>query len=148
MKYHKRFDLGRVIAIVTVATLLGADSLRAQFAEDVLRFSSFNLGIGARSAAMGNTSVGIADDFSSLFTNPAGLTSLRSFEFSVGLSNAGYTNDATFFGTKTNATDRITNLNNFGLVYPVPTKRGSLVCIWVCPGRQFRNDCIVLRIQS
>ncbi|HCA79135.1 MAG TPA: hypothetical protein DEP53_05305 [Bacteroidetes bacterium] len=126
MKYHKRFDLGRVIAIVTVATLLGADSLRAQFAEDVLRFSSFNLGIGARSAAMGNTSVGIADDFSSLFTNPAGLTSLRSFEFSVGLSNAGYTNDATFFGTKTNATDRITNLNNFGLVYPVPTKRGSL----------------------
>lgn len=126
MKYHQRFVLGRVISMVTLATLLGADSLRAQFAEDVLRFSTFNLGIGARSAAMGNTSVGIADDFSSLFTNPAGLTSLRSFEFSVGLSNAGYNNDATFFGMKTNATDRVTNLNNFGLVYPVPTKRGSL----------------------
>jgi len=126
MKYHQRFVLGRVIAMVTLATLLGADSLRAQFAEDVLRFSTFNVGIGARSAAMGNTSVGIADDFSSLFTNPAGLTSLRSFEFSVGLSNAGYNNDATFFGMKTNATDRVTNLNNFGLVYPVPTKRGSL----------------------
>lgn len=126
MKYHQRFVLGRVIAILTLATLLGVDSLQAQFAEDALRFSSFNLGIGARSAAMGNTSVGIADDFSSLFTNPAGLTSLRSFEFSVGLSNAGYANDATFFGMKTNATDRVTNLNNFGLVYPVPTKRGSL----------------------
>jgi len=126
MKYHQRFVLGRVIAMVTLATLLGADSLRAQFAEDILRFSTFNLGIGARSAGMGNTSVGIADDFSSLFTNPAGLTSLRSFEFSVGLSNAGYNNDATFFGMKTNATDRVTNLNNFGLVYPVPTKRGSL----------------------
>lgn len=126
MKYRLHFVLGRVIAVVTLAILLGADSLRAQYAEDVLRFSTFNLGIGARSAAMGNTSVGIADDFSALFTNPAGLTSLRSFEFSVGLTNAGYNNDAAFFGIKTNSTDRVTNLNNFGLVYPVPTKRGSL----------------------
>jgi len=126
MKYHHCFALSRALVIVTLAILLGVDSLRAQFAEDVLRFSTFNLGIGARSSAMGNTSVGLADDFSSLFTNPAGLTSLRSFEFSVGLSNAGYNNDATFFGVRTNATERVTNLNNFGLVYPVPTKRGSL----------------------
>jgi long-subunit fatty acid transport protein len=126
MKSHKRLALSHSLVIVALATLMGADTLRAQFAEDVLRFSTFNLGIGARSAAMGNTSIGIANDFSSLFTNPAGLTSLKSFEFSVGLSNAGYNNDATFLGTKTNSSERITNLNNFGLVYPVPTKRGSL----------------------
>ncbi len=60
------------------------------------------------------------------FTNPAGLTALRSFEFSAGLSNAGYNDDATFFGNTLSSNNRVTNLNNFGLVYPVATTRGSL----------------------
>jgi long-subunit fatty acid transport protein len=110
----------------TLSFLLVPGLLNAQYAEDVLRLSTFNMGIGARSAGMGNTSVGLADDFSALFTNPAGLASLRSFEFSAGLSNVGYNNDATFFGTMYNASSRVTNLNNLGLVYPVPTTRGSL----------------------
>jgi long-subunit fatty acid transport protein len=110
-----------------VLVLSATGSLRAQFAEDVLRFSTFNLGVGARSAGMGNVSIGLADDYSALFTNPAGLASLRSYEFSVGLSNSGYNNDATFFGNTVNANSRVTNLNNLGLVYPVPTSRGSLV---------------------
>ena len=113
--------LGFILSILLIPGLL-----KAQYAEDVLRFSTFNMGIGARSAGMGNTSVGLADDFSALFTNPAGLASLRSFEFSAGLSNVGYSNDATFFGTMYNASNRVTNLNNLGLVYPVPTSRGSL----------------------
>jgi len=75
---------------------------------------------------MGNASVGLADDFSALYTNPAGLALLRSFEFSAGFSNAGYSNDATFFGTMMNTNNRVTNLNNLGLVYPVPTTRGAL----------------------
>lgn len=116
-----RAVLGFALAILTTTGLL-----KAQYAEDALRFSTFNLGVGARSTGMGNAAVGLADDFSGLFTNPAGLTSLRSFEFSVGLSNIGYNNDATFFGNINNATDRGTNLNNLGLVYPIPTKRGSL----------------------
>lgn len=126
MKCHQQISLTRITAMTALAILAGSQALQAQFAEDVLRFSTFNTAIGARSAAMGSTSVGIADDFSSLFTNPAGLTSLRSYEFAVGLSNSGYNNDASFFGIKTNVSERVTNLSNFGLVYPVPTKRGSL----------------------
>jgi long-subunit fatty acid transport protein len=116
-----RSVLGFIVLIAAVPTLLNA-----QFAEDALRFSTFNMGIGARSAGMGNTSVAVVDDFSALFTNPAGLASLRSFEFSAGFSNVGYNNDATFFGSVVNSSDRVTNLNNLGLVYPVPTSRGSL----------------------
>ncbi|HTY37817.1 MAG TPA: hypothetical protein VMH23_11940, partial [Bacteroidota bacterium] len=114
-----------VLGVVLLMVLLPTIS-QSQYAEDVLRFSTFNMGIGARSSGMGNTSVGIADDFSALFTNPAGLASMRNFEFSAGLSNVGYGNDATFFGTTMNATDRVTNLNTLGFVYPVPTSRGSL----------------------
>jgi long-subunit fatty acid transport protein len=126
MKSTQSISTGRLGLGFAVAILVTTGSLKAQYAEDALRFSTFNMGIGARSAGMGNTSVGVADDFSSLFTNPAGLTSLRSFEFSVGLSNAGFNDDATFFGITTNANDRVTNLNNLGLVYPVPTSQGSL----------------------
>ena len=127
MKSTQSISLGRAVLGVMLVVVVVTGSLNAQYAEDALRFSTFNLGVGARSTGMGNVSVGLADDFSALFTNPAGLASLRSSEFSVGLSNAGYSNDAMFFGTTTNATDRVTNLSNLGLVYPVPTSRGSLV---------------------
>ena len=127
MKSTQSISITRVVLGFALAIFITQGSLKAQFAEDALRFSTFNIGIGARSAGMGNVSTGLADDYSALFTNPAGLASLRSFEFSVGLSNSSYNNDATFFGNTLNATDRVTNLNNLGLVYPVPTSRGSLV---------------------
>jgi len=127
MKADQSISITRSALAFVLVVLATVGSLHAQFAEDVLRFSTFNLGVGARSAGMGNVSTGLADDYSALFTNPAGLASLRSYEFSVGLSNSGYKNDATFFGNTLNANDRVTNLNNIGLVYPVPTQRGSLV---------------------
>ncbi|MBF8295939.1 MAG: hypothetical protein HW389_2484 [Bacteroidetes bacterium] len=126
MKSTQSISATRLVLGFTLAIFATTGSLKAQYAEDVLRFSTFNLGIGARSAGMGNASIGLAEDFSALFTNPAGLASLRSFEFSVGLSNVGYNNDATFFGSTLNGNNRVTNLNNLGLVYPVPTTRGSL----------------------
>jgi long-subunit fatty acid transport protein len=125
MLTHSRNFFVRVTAL-SALTLLIASAARAQFAEDALRFSTFNLPVGARASGMGNTSVGLADDFSALFTNPAGLASLRNFEFSVGLSNASYNNNVLFFGQSTSSNNSVTNLNNLGLVYPVPTSRGSL----------------------
>jgi long-subunit fatty acid transport protein len=122
--YSRNFFV-RVAALSALA-FLAASSARAQYAEDALRFSIFNLPVGARAAGMGNTSVGLADDFSALFTNPAGLASLRNFEFSVGLSNSSYNNNVAFFGQSTSSNSSVTNLNNLGLVYPVPTSRGSL----------------------
>ena len=100
--------------------------VNAQYAEDVLRFSQFGSSVGARSQGMGNTVVGVADDFSALFGNPAGLSQQKDFEFSVGLSRLGYGNDVTFFGDKTTDNNNAINLNNLGLVYPIATSRGGL----------------------
>ena len=125
MKRHSGF-LVQTVAAVGVFTLLMTSLAQAQFAEDALRFSTFNLNVGARSSGMGNTSIGLADDYSALFTNPAGLALLRSFEFSVGLSNSNFGNDVSFYGVTTKTDNRVTNLSNLGLVYPVPTKQGSL----------------------
>jgi len=75
---------------------------------------------------MGNTVVGVADDFSALFGNPAGLSQQRDYEFSAGLSRLGYGNDVTFFGNKTTDNDNAMSLNNLGIVYPIATVRGGL----------------------
>jgi long-subunit fatty acid transport protein len=75
---------------------------------------------------MGNTVVGVADDFSALFGNPAGLSQQKDFEFSAGLSRLGYGNDLTFLGNKTSDNNNALNLNNLGLVFPVATSRGGL----------------------
>jgi len=100
--------------------------VNAQYAEDVLRFSQFGSSVGSRSQGMGNTVVGVADDFSALFGNPAGLSQQKSFEFSAGLSRLGYGNDVTFFGNKTTDNNNAITLNNLSIVYPVATSRGGL----------------------
>ncbi len=116
----------RQIGLVFTLACLVIGTSNAQFLEDALRFSQFNLPVGARALSMGNVNVGLADDYSALFTNPAGLAAMRSFEFSAGLSNWSYNNDVAFFGRNTESVNRSTNLNNLGLVYPIATRRGSL----------------------
>jgi long-subunit fatty acid transport protein len=114
------------IVVVWSAVLLGIAPARGQFAEDVLRFSQFGLGVGASSLAMGGASVGMASDFSALFWNPAGLAQQKSYEFSVGASYLNFGNTTRFLGTRTEGSQSGFNLNSLGLVYPVPTVRGGL----------------------
>ncbi len=114
-----------VFAVLLSLAVFGTVA-HGQFAEDVLRFSQFNMGVGARALGMGNVGVGFADDYSALFRNPAGLALLRDYEFSVGLSQSSYKNDVSFFGNTSQASLNALNLNNLGIVYPVPTVRGSL----------------------
>lgn len=111
---------------VCLSLVVFATVTQAQFAEDVLRFSQFNMGIGARALGMGNVGVGFADDYSALFRNPAGLATLRDYEFSVGLSQSDYKNDVSFLGSTNQSSLSALNLNNLGIVYPIPTVRGSL----------------------
>jgi long-subunit fatty acid transport protein len=119
MKKSRTYCIGILLAI-------GLQVAQAQYAEDALRFSQIGSSVGARSQAIGNTVVGVADDYSALFGNPAGLSQQRSFEFSVGLSRLGYGNDVSFFGNNTTDIKSTINLNNLGIVYPIPTKQGGL----------------------
>ncbi len=121
----KKKDNIRTLQLAGAVVLL-AHVTFGQFAEDALRFSQLGLSVGARSLGMGNATVGSVNDYSALFWNPAGLASIRSYEFSVGLSGQSFGNDATFLGVNNGSRITSTNLNNLGFVYPVPTKRGSL----------------------
>ncbi|HTR82788.1 MAG TPA: outer membrane protein transport protein [Bacteroidota bacterium] len=123
--------LASVISIVLFSTA------HAQFPEDALRYSSTGIGIGARAIGMGGAYIGVADDYSATFWNPAGLAQMRRLEFTGGLANTSYSNDASFFGNSATATNSATTLNDLGFVFPFPTDRGSLV---VSAGYNRTND--------
>ncbi len=124
MKLHG--SLHSIIFILGLATF-GISAAHAQFADDALRFSSTGFGVGSRAQSMGGAYIGVADDYSATFWNPAGLAQMRRLEFTGGIINTNYSNDATFFGNSSTATNSSTALDNLGFVFPVPTSRGSLV---------------------
>ena len=118
----------RKIYLLVFLIMIGSQTqlVNAQYAEDALRYSQLGLGVSARQLGMGNATVGGVNDYSALFWNPAGLALERDFEFSFGLSSLGYTNDISYLGIKTSSNSNVVNLNNLGMVYPVPTVQGSL----------------------
>jgi long-subunit fatty acid transport protein len=99
----------------------------AQFIEDALRFALPGQGTGARALGMGNAYIGISDDYSAVWWNPAGLAQIKRFELTGGLSYFNYDDNAKFFGNTTNSSNSVTAINNIGFVFPFPTMRGSLV---------------------
>jgi long-subunit fatty acid transport protein len=125
--YNVRPGITRAVVRTTMAVLLFTGSLGAQTRDDAIRLSTLSSNIGARGLGMGGAYTGVANDFSALFWNPAGLVQLRTSEFNVGLSVNDFANNTTFFGTPTSESSNATHLNSLGLVYPIPTKRGSAV---------------------
>jgi len=49
----------------------------SQFIEDAIRFAQPNSGTGARALGLGNAYIGVADDFTSVWWNPAGLGQIK-----------------------------------------------------------------------
>ncbi|MCI0695300.1 outer membrane protein transport protein [candidate division KSB1 bacterium] len=89
----------------------------------------FELGIGTRALGMGGAYLGVADDYSASFWNPAGLAQIRRLEGFGTLSYLQRKNDISAVEVNANAKDDLTStqLNSIGLAYPVPTYQGSLV---------------------
>lgn len=118
-----------VFAFFSLLLLLVFQSLPAyaQYSDDALRFSSIGFGVGSRAIGMGGAYIGVADDYSAVFWNPAGLAQMRRLEFTGGIVNSSYKNNASFIGVTTNGKSSGTALDNLGFVFPFPTVQGSLV---------------------
>ncbi|MFZ1729627.1 MAG: outer membrane protein transport protein [Bacteroidota bacterium] len=117
----------RTIFFFLFIIFVTAFTTQAQIVEDALRLSHSGNMVSARSAGMGNAFVGLANDASALYWNPAGLGQLRLREFSIGLSNVGMSNDATMFGMTNSGSESGTSLTNLSLAIPFPVARGSFV---------------------
>ena len=89
-------------------------------------------GVGVRAMGMGGAYAGLADDFTAVYWNPAGLAQMRQREVCVAfLRNARQNRAVTGLGTgsESRAAADLSNtrFGSLGFVYPVPVYRGSLV---------------------
>lgn len=114
--------------IITILILTFVQSeVYPQNANDALRLAYSGLGSNARALGMGNSYIGLSDDASAAFFNPAGFGLIKKIELSGGLSYLSFKNDAEFFNQSTKYSNSNTNLNRLSFAFPFPTTRGSLV---------------------
>lgn len=82
--------------------------------------------VGARAAGMGGALTSMADDFSALHWNPAGLSRIKKFEVYGCLANDKLDTETTYFDTSSSTFSSKTRPNSFGIVIPVPTYQGGM----------------------
>ena len=84
-------------------------------------------GVGVRAMGMGGAFVGVADDFTAMYWNPAGLAQMQQREVQVSFLRNSRANDSIFNGTAGRSELTNTRFGTLGFVYPYPVYRGSLV---------------------
>lgn len=112
---------------VLVASCTLAAQLWGQVPEDALRLSVPNVPVGGRATGMGSAYTGIANDFSAIYWNPAGLGQMEKGEVSFGMGYQKVGNTSTFFQNDNLYSLGSTSVNTAGVTVPVPVRRGSFV---------------------
>lgn len=115
------------IFLILTSFLFLVFEVSAQNSNDALRLAFPGLGPGGRALGMGNSYIGVSDDASASYFNPAGLGLIKRMEFSGGINYYGYNNSTSFFGKTTDYSNSSTQINQLAFVFPFPTLQGSLV---------------------
>ena len=76
--------MGKYLSIIL---LFISFNIYAQFAEDATELLDLQYGFGAKGVSMGTAFTGVADDYSAIYWNPAGLAQIRKMEFYAGISH-------------------------------------------------------------
>jgi len=115
-----------LIGNLIILSLLSVAAM-AQTPQEAVYFMYDEDGVGIRAQSMGNAYVGLANDYSAIYWNPAGLTQLRTSEIVGSLYHLKFNNEATFAGTTIPDARNFTKLQSLGLAYKFPTTQGSFV---------------------
>ena len=94
---------------------------------DALLLSEPGIYLGAKPLSMGNSFTSISNDFSGVLFNPAGLGLMKKSELSVAMNLNSFANQTLFFDSSSGTNKSQVSFNQFGLVYAVPTIKGSCV---------------------
>ena len=111
------------LALMSTCFTLGTSVGVAQV-EEITIGDTF--GLGARTMGMGGAFLAVADDFTTLYWNPAGLAQIRKFELFGSLSHSGRNIETEFGRSRAAEADSSkTRPNSIGLVYPLYANRGG-----------------------
>ena len=111
----------KILAIALLCVWVGGAAAQEERAID--NFA----GVGVRAMGMGGAFVGVADDFTAMYWNPAGLAQMQRREVQVSFLRNSRANDSIFNGTPGRSELTNTRFGSLGFVYPYPVYRGSLV---------------------
>ncbi len=96
------------------------------FAQEERAIGNF-AGVGVRAMGMGGAFAGVADDFTAVYWNPAGLAQIRQREVHVGFTRNARSSTSAFNGTVGESKLNNTRFGSLGFVYPYPVYQGRLV---------------------
>ncbi|APF20821.1 membrane protein involved in aromatic hydrocarbon degradation [Caldithrix abyssi DSM 13497] len=113
----------RIVALILFFTV----NVFAQTVEEATLLVENESGFGVKAAALGNAFTAIADDYSAIYWNPAGLAQIKMQQMYGSLNHLKLNTETTFLGNKTTLDQGYTKFQSFGYVYPFPVRRGSMV---------------------
>jgi hypothetical protein len=114
--------------ILTVVTIICCSGIFfAQNYNDALLLSEPGVYTGARALSMGNSFMSLSNDFSGVLFNPAGIGLIKKNQLSFAMNLNSLSNQTTSFNSTTGINKTSVSFNQFGLVYPMPTAKGSWV---------------------
>lgn len=116
----------KVFYTILIVCLLASSSF-AQNYTDLIRLGEPGLGSDARSLGMGNAFTGVADNYSAILANPAGLAQIKKGSLAIGIKNATFMDSAVFRGDIRTSTNNKLTFGQLGIVAPYQVARGSLV---------------------
>lgn len=102
--------------LTAVAIVATAQASFAQYAQDALRFSTFQTGNTSRIKAIGNAGTAVGGDLSSIGGNPAGIGFFTRSEISITPEFDGSKVKSTYVGNQMNTNKSSLNLANIGAV--------------------------------
>ncbi|MBU1919275.1 outer membrane protein transport protein [bacterium] len=118
----RKYCLMLLSMLMTAGVVMAEDTIPEKL---LLATGNYN-GSSARALGLGGAYTGIADDFSSIWWNPAGLAQVKRIELQGSIARSGFANDADYFGSVRDGSTNSTRLNNLGIVLPVPVYQGAL----------------------
>lgn len=99
----------------------------AQNFNDAFIISQPSIDFDARTLSLGNSTIATKGSFSSAFINPAGLATIKRDIMSISFNSNRFKNNAEFFNTKMNDERNSSNVSQFSIVLPLPTRKGNAV---------------------
>ncbi len=108
-------------------TILMLSPVFTQTAQEGIELIENESGFGIRAAGMGNAFTAVANDYSAIYWNPAGMAQMEYGQISGALYHTTFDNSTSYLNTNFTDSRTFTKLQSFGVVFPFPVNRGSFV---------------------
>ncbi len=118
-----------ILVPLAMSVFFSSRSAHAQdpFAYNQISYLTEKTGLGARAIGLGGAYLAVADDYSAIHWNPAGLGLLTDNQMFASLAHNNKAIDTEFLNVSGNNSQSVTSFDAVGFLYSVDVFRGSLV---------------------